>query len=492
MTRGDDECHECARHHRQPDLPASQPSDRSTAGSAISRANHEAGTAEAATALRTTVALRITSTGRNPSGRRRTVARTAGTPRTSSAAPTAPTTSPPDGDCTSSTIPAAVRATRTAPTMSSRAPLPSVESARHRNGTTRAPRIGSAITARQPNAASTRPPIQRPEAAHRRGHARQPTEGEPAHRSAVASREHGHTQRRHGGSAGTLEHAGAEQHLEGRGHRRHERTDRHQHQARQERGADADEVGDASVERGGHREHQDVEADRSRPRARRRRRGRGPGAAASPPRSTSPSRRVRRAAPAASRCAGSRPAVRVSASRPLERSSNGLNSRTVRRIPPTGADSPPSLVRMSTPDPAPSPRGRGFASMDERPGAGRAAPGRTPGLRRRAREGVRAAQRRLQRRPAHLRGARRAHDRAPSRPGRTATSRTSSPDSPAGILPAVDRPPRPRRRSPGGVLGRGVLHRAVRVRRHDVPALRLRRSATACSASCCWRFSCPA
>ena len=146
----------------RPTCQASQPADSSTAGSAISMANHAAGTDDAATALRTTVALRITSTGRNPSGRRRTLARTAGTPSTSSPAPSAATSRPAEGDCTSSTMPAAVRATTIAPTTSSRAPLPSVVSARHSSGTTRAPRIGSAITTRQPNAASTTPPISGP------------------------------------------------------------------------------------------------------------------------------------------------------------------------------------------------------------------------------------------------------------------------------------------------------------------------------------------
>ena len=76
--------------------------------------------------------------------------------------PTTATTSPADGDCTSSTMPAAVRATRSAPTTSSRAPLPPAVSARHRNGTTRIPTIGNAITARQPNIASTTPPASGP------------------------------------------------------------------------------------------------------------------------------------------------------------------------------------------------------------------------------------------------------------------------------------------------------------------------------------------
>src|SRR4051794_6660547 len=52
----------------RPTCQASHPWDRRTAGIAISIANHEAGTADADTALRMTVELRTTSTGRKPSG----------------------------------------------------------------------------------------------------------------------------------------------------------------------------------------------------------------------------------------------------------------------------------------------------------------------------------------------------------------------------------------------------------------------------------------
>ena len=146
----------------RPTCQASQPWLSSTAGIAISIANHEAGTAAAATALRTTRELRITETGRKPCGRRRTCRATAGAPNTIRPMPTSATTRPVDGDCTSSTMPAAVPATSSAPRMSRLAPLPSSVSARHRNGMTSTPSTGSAITARQPNAPSTRPPTSGP------------------------------------------------------------------------------------------------------------------------------------------------------------------------------------------------------------------------------------------------------------------------------------------------------------------------------------------
>ena len=68
-----------------PTCQGSQPARTSTAGTAISSANHDAGTAAAATAERTTVVLPITETGRKPCGRRRTRSATAGTPSTSRA-----------------------------------------------------------------------------------------------------------------------------------------------------------------------------------------------------------------------------------------------------------------------------------------------------------------------------------------------------------------------------------------------------------------------
>ena len=146
-----------------PTCQGSQPaSPTSTAGTAISSPNHAAGTAAAASAERTTTGLRITSRGRNPSGRRRTCSATSGVPSPSSSSPTSAITRPVEGDWISSTSPAAVSATRIAPSTSRRAPLPSVVSARHTNGITSAPSIGIAITARHPKAASVSPPSSGP------------------------------------------------------------------------------------------------------------------------------------------------------------------------------------------------------------------------------------------------------------------------------------------------------------------------------------------
>ena len=103
-----------------------QPRAARTAGTAMSSANQAAGTAEAASALRTTTGSRMTAAAGSPraaahpgrdggdaepeqqrAGRRHHDARTA-------------------GDCTSSTRPAAVPATSAAPRRSSRAPVPCV------------------------------------------------------------------------------------------------------------------------------------------------------------------------------------------------------------------------------------------------------------------------------------------------------------------------------------------------------------------------------
>ena len=208
------------------------------------------GTAAAAMALRTTSGLRITLTGRKPCGRRRTCKATAGAPSTIRATPATPTTRPVDGDCTSSTIPAAVPATRMAPTMSRLAPLPSSDSARQRNGMTRMPSTGSAITPRQPTRLSTSAAGQRPEAADRRGGSGQPPEREAAHGPLVAGGQDRDTERGHGGGAGALEQPGAEQHAEGRGGGGHQRADDHQQQPDQQREPYADQVGDPAVDRG--------------------------------------------------------------------------------------------------------------------------------------------------------------------------------------------------------------------------------------------------
>ena len=227
----------------------------------MSIAIHAAGTAEAATALRTTVALRITSTGRKPSGRRRTFARTAGTPSTSRLAPIAATSSPADGDCTSSTMPDAVRATTIAPTTSRRARCPRGQRAPQQRHDERAEDGQGHDGAPAPRSLD-QAADQRAEAAHRGCDARKAPERQPADLAGVLRGQDGDAQRRHRGGAGTLQHAGAEQHLEGRRERRDQRADRHQHEPGEQRCADTDQVGDPTVERRGDGQHQDVEADR--------------------------------------------------------------------------------------------------------------------------------------------------------------------------------------------------------------------------------------
>ena len=104
--------------------------------------------------------------------------------------------------------------------------------------------------------------MQRAEAAHGGRDAGEAAEGEAADLAGVPRGQDGDAQGRYGGSAGALQHAGAEQHLEGGRERRDQRADRHQHQPGEQRGADADQVGDPTVERRGDGEHEDVEADR--------------------------------------------------------------------------------------------------------------------------------------------------------------------------------------------------------------------------------------
>ena len=112
----------------------------------------------AANALRSTTPLVTIARGRNPSGRARIRASAAGTPVTSSTAPTTATAAPVEGDWMSSTRPVAATATHTAPGTSKRSFRPPVGAARQSTGSASSPATGSTRVHRQPPAASTAPP----------------------------------------------------------------------------------------------------------------------------------------------------------------------------------------------------------------------------------------------------------------------------------------------------------------------------------------------
>lgn len=109
-----------------------QPRSASSSGMPSSSANQLAGTTDAHSELRTTVAFPTTPRGRNPSGRARTHSAVMGTPTASSTPPATAATAPAPGDCTSSTRPVTAVATITAPDRSTRAPSPRTTECRHR------------------------------------------------------------------------------------------------------------------------------------------------------------------------------------------------------------------------------------------------------------------------------------------------------------------------------------------------------------------------
>ena len=190
----------------------------------MSRANQAAGTAPAASALRTTAGLRMTATGRKPFGRRRIQPATAGTPSTASIPPTMATIGPVEGDCTSSTTPAAVAATSAAPNEvepraaavgRDRAPEEGEEQrAEHRQGDHRTPAEQPSMTPpasgpRQLTAAAM--PATRPSAGALGG-------------SGVPRADDGHAESGYGGRPGALDDPGCEEHPEVRRQRTGERT----------------------------------------------------------------------------------------------------------------------------------------------------------------------------------------------------------------------------------------------------------------------------
>ena len=247
-----------------PTCHGSQPRPTSTAGTAISRANHAAGTAAAARALRTTTGLRITVDGQEAvrpaadPGRRRP-----GTPSTASAAPTTAT----DG----------AGRRRLHEQHHARRPWRPRERRRRGRGGRRcrgrassataaaasaAPSIGSAMTARQPSSPSMVPPASGP---------RQDTAAAMPATCPRATASAGPEKRALTMATPRVGTAAAPAPWTMRAPSRTPKLGARAPASApmairltpdEQRQAEPDEVGDPAVDRGRHREHQRVEADR--------------------------------------------------------------------------------------------------------------------------------------------------------------------------------------------------------------------------------------